>query len=179
MEYYTATLYPAKEGGYTACFKDFPEALTQGEDMQETIKNAHEALALTIEEYAVAGRKLPPPSGADVYLWSLEHNPTGMTMDGVMLVAVPGPGESQVRVSISFAKSTLAAIDQKAAALGMTRSGYLSAVGLGYIPESGKSPGAQLDELGRKHGLSRKPTERYTDFVGRIFEEWDREKAHA
>jgi len=61
----------------------------------------------------------------------------------------------------------------------MTRSGYLSAVGLGYTPESGKHPGAQLDELGRKHGLFRKPAERYTDFVCRIFEERDREKAHA
>ena len=59
---YLATLLPAKEGGFTVFFRDFPEAMTQGKDMREAMNNAEEALALTVEEYAAAKQGIPVPS---------------------------------------------------------------------------------------------------------------------
>lgn len=134
MQYY-ATLYPAKEGGFTVFFKDFPEALSQGEGMEEAMNNAREALALTVGEYIKEGRDLPPPTEPHkLYSWSLENNPAGWTMDGVVMPAVPVPDmdTALVRVSISFTRAALAKIDKKAKSLGMTRSGYLSMAGIGY-----------------------------------------------
>lgn len=182
MQHFTATLYPAREGGYTVLFKDFPEALTQGRDMYEAMDNAREALALTVDEYVKEGRDLPfPTDGHKIFEWSLANNPAGLTMDGVLHVAIPAPDAeaSPVRVSISFTKSVLKRIDNKAAALGMTRSGYLSVAGLGYSHGSGKSAGEQIEDFGRRHGLGRKPGEMYIDFLGRIFRTRDREKSHA
>ena len=182
MQHYTATLYPAKEGGYTVMFMDFPEALTQGADMEEAMENAREALALTIGEYTKEGKKLPPPTDAPkIYSWALANNPAGWTMDGVVMPSIASPDieSPSVRVSVSFTKFTLDAIDKKAAALGMTRSGYLSTAGIGYHPESSKDAGEEIEELGKTYGLGKKPAEKYTEFVNRIFEAREQEKAHA
>jgi predicted RNase H-like HicB family nuclease len=174
---YLAMLLPAKEGGFTAFFKDFPEALTQGKDLREAISNAEEALALTVEEYAAAGRGFPVPSEYDdVVAWTTE---THGERKGVVFIAVQAPDmeTTLVRASVSFTKAALARIDRYAVEMGMTRSGYLSAAGIGYRRDPDKSAAEQLEELGKNYGLGRKPGERYVDFVLRIFREMDREKA--
>ena len=181
MEHYLATFYPAKEGGYTVMFGDFPEALTQGRDMREAMDSAREALALTIEEYIKEGRELPlPMEGHEKFKYSLAHKPAEPNSDGSFYVAIPAPVQEAppVRVSVSFTRSALAKIDQKAEALGMTRSGYLATAGIGYNREPGKSVEEQLEEYGKAHGLARKPTEKWIDFLGRIFKA-EKEKAHA
>lgn len=72
--------YPAKltpdetDGGYVVTFRDVPEAVTQGEDVQDALSQAADAL-----EEAVAGRlrlgdEIPSPSAP---------------RDGEMLVPVP------------------------------------------------------------------------------------------
>jgi len=174
---YLATLLPAKEGGFTAFFKDFPEALTQGKDLREAMDNAKEALALTVEEYAAEVRELPAPSEyEDVAVWTaITHG----ERKGALFVVVQAPDTETaiVRASVSFTKAALARIDRKAEELGMTRSGYLSAAGLGYRPDPDKSAAEQIEELGKNYGLGRKPGERHVDFVMRIFREIDREQA--
>jgi len=181
MRYYQATLYPAKKGGYTVFFKDFPEALTQGADINEALENAREALALTIEEYIIEGRDMPEPTlPHQMHEWALINNPRGQTMNGVEIYPIPALeiDSHPVRVSISFTKSALGRIDEKAAALGMTRSGYLAAAGLGYNSGPNKNQNEslmeQFDELGRTYGLGRKPTETYVDFASRIFHEMNK-----
>jgi hypothetical protein len=84
---------------------------------------------------------------------------------------------SLVRASVSFTKAALARIDRKAEELGMTRSGYLSAAGVGYRPDPDKGAAEQIEELGKNYGLGRKPGERHVDFVLRIFREMSREQA--
>ena len=63
---YFAVLYPALEGGYAVEFPDFPEALTQGDTLEEAIDMADDALGITIEEYTKAKRDLPEPSTLDM-----------------------------------------------------------------------------------------------------------------
>ena len=57
-----AVQYPAAEGGYAVEFPSFPEALTQGDTLDEAIDMAAEALGTVVEEYAKARRDLPAPS---------------------------------------------------------------------------------------------------------------------
>ncbi|MDR2076149.1 MAG: type II toxin-antitoxin system HicB family antitoxin [Desulfovibrio sp.] len=45
MTYYFAVFIPAREGGYSIAFPDFPEAISQGEDLSECMVMAAAALA--------------------------------------------------------------------------------------------------------------------------------------
>ena len=46
--FYPAVFHKADEGGFWITFPDFPECMTQGEDMQESYEMAVDALGLAI-----------------------------------------------------------------------------------------------------------------------------------
>lgn len=52
------------EGGYVVTFKDVPEAITQGETIEESLEMAQEALESAIEFYFEDKRSVPTPSKA-------------------------------------------------------------------------------------------------------------------
>ena len=176
--YYLATLFPAKEGGFTVMYKDFPEALSEGKSFEEATANAREVLALTMEEYVREGREIPAPTETPDMLWARRQLPGNRAEPVFVAVEAPEGGDTTpVRTSISFTKAILVKIDQHAEMLGMTRSGYLSTAGLAYAREPGKSPAEELDAEGKKYGLARKHGEKYMDFAGRIFAEQKKERA--
>jgi predicted RNase H-like HicB family nuclease len=57
---YVALLEKEKHG-YSVTFPDFPECTTFGEDMDEAVDQAHEALALYVEFFLESGGELPEP----------------------------------------------------------------------------------------------------------------------
>jgi antitoxin HicB len=60
---YAATLTPDEEdGGYVATFRDVPEAITQGETLDEALHNAADALTVALEFYAEDQQRFPRPS---------------------------------------------------------------------------------------------------------------------
>ena len=59
---YRITLYPDVEGGFVAAIQALPGCLTQGETLEETIENIHEARELSIEVTYEAGGTIPLPS---------------------------------------------------------------------------------------------------------------------
>ena len=59
---YPITLHADPEGGYVAEIKDLPGCLTQGETIEETIKNINEARELWLETVYELGRSIPLPS---------------------------------------------------------------------------------------------------------------------
>jgi predicted RNase H-like HicB family nuclease len=133
MTYYFAIFIPAKEGGYSIAFPDFPEAISQGEDLSECMAMAADALALTVEEYGKARRELPPPSSLEEAQawWARERaeDPSGIDAERpalFQLFAAPETDATPVRISVSLTKSVLAGVDHKARQLGMTRSGFLA-----------------------------------------------------
>ncbi|MBE9233091.1 type II toxin-antitoxin system HicB family antitoxin [Cuspidothrix issatschenkoi LEGE 03284] len=64
---YLVTLYPdAEEGGYVGEIKDLPGCFTQGETLEEIMKNIHEARELWIETAYEAGDNIPLPSEKDI-----------------------------------------------------------------------------------------------------------------
>ncbi len=62
---YPATLKPEKGvGGYVVTFRDIPEAITQGETVEEALAMAAEALELAMDFYFEDKRAVPMPSPA-------------------------------------------------------------------------------------------------------------------
>ena len=69
--------YPAKftkdDGGYVVTFRDIPEAITQGDTLEEAHEMAAEVLLSAMDFYTEDSRPIPPPSDAlpDEYLIEL------------------------------------------------------------------------------------------------------------
>lgn len=61
---YPVVLEAQAEGGFVATFPDVPEAITQGEDADETLLYAVDALETALSFYVEARRPLPVPSAA-------------------------------------------------------------------------------------------------------------------
>lgn len=59
---YPVKLKKAKEGGYVVTFSDIPEAITQGETIEESLRNAEDALESAMEFYFEDRRLVPAPS---------------------------------------------------------------------------------------------------------------------
>ncbi len=139
MDYYFAVFMPVKEGGYAIAFPDFPEAVSQGEDLADCMAMAADALAICADEYTKARRQLPSPSSREeVEGWAEAHKgDAGLRPQEKMLFQlfrVPQMDATPVKISISVSKSTLALIDERAREFGLTRSGYLSTAALAYAP---------------------------------------------
>ena len=137
---YLAVLYPAIEGGYSVGFPDLPEALTQGDTLDEAVDMAADALAITVEEYAKERRDLPTPSTLEqVKAIAAKKMATAQGIDHnrepfFQLMEAPSVDMTPVRISVSFTRSVLESIDRKARVAGMTRSGFLAAAAGAYEP---------------------------------------------
>jgi antitoxin HicB len=60
---YPVTLTPdKKDGGYVVTFRDIPEAITQGETLEEALSMAAEALESAMDFYFDGRRSVPMPS---------------------------------------------------------------------------------------------------------------------
>ncbi len=61
---YPARFEPAKEGGYVVTFRDIPEAITQGDTLEEARTEAADALLTAMDFYFEDKRAVPAPSKA-------------------------------------------------------------------------------------------------------------------
>jgi antitoxin HicB len=62
---YPFEIYPLSKdngGGYLISYPDFSECISDGETINEAIKNGREALAATIETLEIKGFEVPEPS---------------------------------------------------------------------------------------------------------------------
>ena len=107
---YPATLTPDEDDdGYIVSFRDVPEALTQGDNENEALENAGDALDEAIVGYIDAGDDLPAASAAlvDEYLiavpvqtvlkYRLRDAIVNAGMSKVALAAAMGIDEKEVR----------------------------------------------------------------------------------
>lgn len=60
--HYPAVFEPQEPSGFFVRFIDIPEAITQGESVDECEFNGAEVLSLILEEYVEAGREIPSPT---------------------------------------------------------------------------------------------------------------------
>ena len=62
---YPVTLEPAEEGGFIVTFPDIPEAITQGEEEQDAMVWALDALQAMLDSYMEDKQRIPYPSPAN------------------------------------------------------------------------------------------------------------------
>ena len=65
-------LDPQPEGGYVVTCPLLPELITEGEDVQEALQNANDALAAIVDALRQLNKPLPPalqPMQEDTPLW--------------------------------------------------------------------------------------------------------------
>ncbi len=60
---YSALFAPQKEGGFTVTFPDIPEAITEGDTLEEAMFNAQEVLTGCLEQRIEDGEQVPTPTG--------------------------------------------------------------------------------------------------------------------
>ncbi|MBS7261155.1 MAG: type II toxin-antitoxin system HicB family antitoxin [Treponema sp.] len=63
--FYPAIFHKAEEGGFWVSFPDFPECLTEGDDLSQSYEMACDALGLCITDYQKESKVLPKPSSLD------------------------------------------------------------------------------------------------------------------
>ncbi len=59
---YPAKFTHAKEGGFVVAFRDIPEAITQGDSLEEATAMAEDVLVSAMDFYFEDHRAVPPPS---------------------------------------------------------------------------------------------------------------------
>jgi len=59
---YPANFKAAKEGGFVVTFPDIPEAITQGESVEDALVHAADALTSALDFYIEDGTAIPAPS---------------------------------------------------------------------------------------------------------------------
>ena len=59
---YPARFAPAKEGGFVVTFRDIPEAITQGDSLDEAVAMAEDVLVSAMDFYFEDRRPVPVPS---------------------------------------------------------------------------------------------------------------------
>ncbi len=121
MASFIALIRKAPGSDYGVSFPDLPGCVTAGRDLDEARAMACEALALHLAGMAEDGEAIPESSSLEAVMSDPENR------DGVAIL-VPAPPRSRkiVRVNVTFPEDELAAIDAKAEAFGMTRSGFLA-----------------------------------------------------
>ena len=62
---YPARFEAAPEGGYTVTFRDIPEAITEGDTLDEARAQAADALLTAMDFYFDDGRRVPVPSAIE------------------------------------------------------------------------------------------------------------------
>ncbi|MDR2054248.1 MAG: type II toxin-antitoxin system HicB family antitoxin [Desulfovibrio sp.] len=73
---YPVTLTPEAEGGYVVTFPGIPEAITQGETVEEALSMAREALETALEFYFDDKRAVPLPSATECGQHAVELPPS-------------------------------------------------------------------------------------------------------
>jgi antitoxin HicB len=64
MKFPVSLTHDEVDGGLVVTFRDIPEAITQGETVEEVLHMAKEALETALEFYFEDGRTVPMPSNA-------------------------------------------------------------------------------------------------------------------
>ncbi|MDR3089967.1 MAG: type II toxin-antitoxin system HicB family antitoxin [Desulfobulbaceae bacterium] len=137
--HYPATLAPKDDGRYDVTFADLPGCVSQGENLEDALRMAEEALHLHLETMIEDGDALPAPSSIEAAKAKDEEDAAreGYKLPGNTLyqfiVADPEAAvDATVRLSISLRASVIRRIDRLAKELGLSRSGLIAVAAREY-----------------------------------------------
>jgi len=121
MSEYIALIHKDPNSAFGASFPDLPGCISTADTLEELRPMIEEALGFHIEGMIEDGEAVPEPSTLDEILKADGY----ADAVAVMVVKAPETEGATVRVNITLSEKTLAQIDRKAAAQGMSRSGFL------------------------------------------------------
>ena len=132
-----AAVIDGEPGAFGLWVPDMPGCTSMGETVEEVLLNAQEALRMWAEDAAADCETLPAPrSFAEI---AKEPEVAAALKEGAALAIVPLLIESgrSVKANLSLDAWLLAAIDEAAAARGLTRSAFLSSAAREKIAQEG------------------------------------------
>lgn len=113
--YYPAVIESDENPGFSVFFPDFPGCVSAGDTIEETVRNANEALSGHIECMAEDGDPIPDPSSLDDL-----HVDEDIQVELVVLIEASTPGRKQ-RYNVTLDTVLVEAIDR----VSKNRSGFL------------------------------------------------------
>jgi len=122
MSEYIALIHKEPTSAFGASFPDLPGCVSAANTLEELRPMIEEALGFHIEGMIEDGEAVPEPSTLDEILKAEGY----VDAVAVMVVKAPETEGATVRVNITLPEKTLAQIDRKAAAQGMSRSSFLA-----------------------------------------------------
>ncbi len=133
MAEYIALVHKDKSSDYGASFPDFPGCIAVASTLEELRTMADEALNFHVEGMKEDGDTVPEPSSLDDIIKVDDYRDAV----AVLVINVPDGEGATVRVNITLPEKTLAQIDRKAKALGLSRSRFLAKAAKGAMQEVG------------------------------------------
>ena len=122
MAEYIAVIHKEKGTAFGASFPDLAGCISVASTLEKLRPMIEESLGLHLEGMIEDGEAVPEPSSLDKIVKSKDY----ADAVAVMVVKVPELVGATVRVNITLPEKTLMQIDRKAAAKGMSRSGFLA-----------------------------------------------------
>jgi len=114
-------VFNKEKRGISVTFPDFPGCTTFGEDMDEAVDQAHEALALYIEFFLEENKTLPEPSEKKKIAASIDKNNAK-----VINVDVVGNGEDFEEVEVTLHTRLLGRIEKYCREHGVSPADFIS-----------------------------------------------------
>ena len=126
---YFAKLHAEKDGGYSVEIEDLPGCVTEGDSLDEAVRNAEEAILCHLDGMLADGEPIPEP--LDMIVRAVEPGAflVGIRIDLDKLAVA----NKAVRLSVTIPRRALTLIDHAARLAETTRSGFLTQAALTYI----------------------------------------------
>jgi predicted RNase H-like HicB family nuclease len=128
--FYPAIFHVAEEGGFWITFPDFPECMTQGEDMQEAYEMAVDALGLCLTSREQEKQEIPPAS--DISQISVGRGEYCVIIEFDMLAYKKRTNSKAVKKTLSIPEW----LNEEATALGINFSQTLQEALIGKLSGS-------------------------------------------
>jgi len=122
QRFYPAIITKGRDPGYTIQFFDLPEAISEGDTIEQAILHGQEALALALECRVEEGDTIPAPTDLATVTTKVHE---GKHKGGTFIQLVPGhEPEPVVRLNVTLPGDLVKRIDAVAGERG--RSGWLA-----------------------------------------------------
>lgn len=117
-------------GGLSCEFPDLPGCMTDGDDLEDLMRNAADALDSWLGAAEELGQAIPAPSGAD----ALASKAASCEEPVLFLVPVVGYlSDAPVRINITSTEAKIAEITEFAKRVGRSRSELMVEAALEYV----------------------------------------------
>ena len=131
MRYFA--LVDGKDGAYGVVVPDLPGCTSAGKTADASYRNAIEAVRLWVDDALEDDEKLPRPRSLMELLADRQVRRAIAAGAALMMVPVVRNSGRPAKANISMDAGTLAAIDEEAAAHGITRSAFIASAALEKI----------------------------------------------